>query len=126
MNNSPVFRPLWRWTDGLIALVVLTLAGVLLWLSLPTHAPGQVVITTPDGEQHYPLTDNLLVITGRNDRRITVEISEGRVRFQTADCPDRICVSTGWLTEAGDTAACVPAGITLRLTGTPAVDGIAG
>ncbi len=37
-----------------------------------------------------------------------VEVEKGRIRFKEADCPDKICVKTGWLEEAGDTAVCLP------------------
>lgn len=32
----------------------------------------------------------------------------GRIRFADADCPDRLCVDTGWLTKKGQTAVCLP------------------
>lgn len=33
---------------------------------------------------------------------------KGRIRFEESDCPDKICVKTGWLTQKGNTAVCVP------------------
>lgn len=38
----------------------------------------------------------------------TVRVEKGRIRFQEADCPDKICVKTGWLEKPGDTAVCLP------------------
>lgn len=35
-------------------------------------------------------------------------IENGAVSYIEADCPDKICVKTGHLSKAGDTAACVP------------------
>lgn len=37
-----------------------------------------------------------------------IEVEKGRARFKYADCPDKICVNTGWLENAGDTAVCLP------------------
>jgi hypothetical protein len=37
-----------------------------------------------------------------------VEVEPGRIRFKQADCPDKICVKTGWLENPGDTAVCLP------------------
>jgi len=38
----------------------------------------------------------------------TILVEKGRIRFKEADCPDHICVKTGWLQEPGDTAVCLP------------------
>lgn len=37
-----------------------------------------------------------------------IEVEKGRIRFKEADCPDKICVKTGWLTKVGDIAVCLP------------------
>lgn len=41
--------------------------------------------------------------------------SDGRIRFQESDCPDKICVKTGWLSKVGQTAACLPNEIILKI-----------
>ncbi len=40
---------------------------------------------------------------------LTVIAQKGKIRFSQADCPDKICVNTGWIDSNGETAACVPA-----------------
>ncbi|MEN6386119.1 MAG: NusG domain II-containing protein [Veillonellales bacterium] len=37
-----------------------------------------------------------------------IRVEKGRIRFETADCPDQICVNTGWLTNKGNLAVCMP------------------
>ncbi|UWG95501.1 NusG domain II-containing protein [Dehalobacter sp. DCM] len=37
-----------------------------------------------------------------------VLIEKGRIRFKEAECPDQVCVNTGWLKEPGDIAVCLP------------------
>ncbi|MGI6777022.1 MAG: NusG domain II-containing protein [Acetivibrionales bacterium] len=37
-----------------------------------------------------------------------VLIEKGRIRFEESDCPDKLCVNTGWLSQRGDTAICAP------------------
>ena len=39
---------------------------------------------------------------------VTLQAEKGRIRFLKSDCPDQICVKTGWLTEGGHMAACLP------------------
>lgn len=47
-----------------------------------------------------------LTISGNYHNKIYVE--PGRIRFEKSDCPDQICVNTGWLTKYGDIAVCMP------------------
>lgn len=120
-------RHLWRWIDGVILLAVLLTAGGV-WLVGRSDTAGQAaVITTPAGEQTRSLSaDQSFTLTGRDGLSVSIRIADGRLCFAEADCPDQLCVRSGWLAQAGDTAACVPAGIAVRVTGDPPVDGIAG
>ncbi len=38
----------------------------------------------------------------------TVRIENGRIRFEDAECPDKVCVKTGWLDKPGDASVCLP------------------
>lgn len=37
-----------------------------------------------------------------------VEVDSGKIRFVDADCPDKICIETGWISEPGESAVCLP------------------
>ncbi len=52
----------------------------------------------------------------------TILVENGRIRFEEAHCPDQVCVGTGWLTRAGQTAACLPAKVLIRIEGTETGD----
>lgn len=49
-------------------------------------------------------------------RRINIEgeysevilVEKGRIRFEEADCPNRDCVKTGWISKKGTSAVCLP------------------
>lgn len=45
----------------------------------------------------------------------TIRVEKGRIRFVKADCPDKICVNTGWLEEPGDIAVCLPNRAVIRI-----------
>lgn len=47
----------------------------------------------------------------------TVAAENGRIRFQEADCPDKVCVNTGWLTRPGQIAACLPNATIIKIEG---------
>lgn len=42
---------------------------------------------------------------------------KGRIRFKEADCPDRVCVNTGWISRPGQIAVCLPNGIIVKIEG---------
>jgi len=37
--------------------------------------------------------------------------------FQEASCPDQVCVRTGRLSKSGQGAVCLPAKVTIQVTG---------
>lgn len=39
---------------------------------------------------------------------ILFEIKDGRIAFIKSDCPDKICVKTGFISKPEQTAACLP------------------
>jgi hypothetical protein len=41
----------------------------------------------------------------------------GRIRFAAADCPDKVCVRTGWISRSGQIAACVPGHLIIKIEG---------
>lgn len=42
------------------------------------------------------------------DCRNTVEVEQGRIRVVRADCPDGVCVDTGWITDGTKPIVCLP------------------
>ncbi|MBR1763831.1 MAG: NusG domain II-containing protein [Ruminococcus sp.] len=78
--------------------------GALIWCAVLIFKPhGDTVYIKQDGEVIYNLdlskeTDRKFDIE-YNGSRNTVEIKDGKIRICEADCPDRVCVHTGWLTS---------------------------
>lgn len=53
-------------------------------------------------------------------------VEKGRISFYEADCPDLVCVKSGWLTEKGDMAVCLPNRVSIKIEGEKdSVDGVA-
>lgn len=61
-----------------------------------------------------------------NGYEIIVRAEKGKIRFESSDCPDKICVNSGWLTSAGDTAVCLPARVSIVVSGRKELDAITG
>jgi hypothetical protein len=48
---------------------------------------------------------------------VVFEIRNGTIAFVSSDCPDKICIKTGFIRHGGQFAACLPNGVVLRITG---------
>lgn len=51
-----------------------------------------------------------------------IEVEKGKIRFVQAQCPDQICVNTGWIEKPGEIAVCLPSGIIIKIEGTSQSD----
>lgn len=39
---------------------------------------------------------------------IVFEVNNGKIRIKESDCPDKICVKTGYISSKGETIVCLP------------------
>jgi len=51
---------------------------------------------------------------------LVVEVSGGAVRVRESDCPDQVCVLTGWISTPGDMIVCVPYRVVIQVVGSGA------
>lgn len=56
-----------------------------------------------------------IMIKGKYSDKLLVE--KGRIRFADADCPNKDCVKTGWLSEKGAVAVCLPNKTMIKIEG---------
>lgn len=47
----------------------------------------------------------------------TIEIADGQVRMIYADCPDKVCMRTGAISEGGQSIVCAPHRVVVSITG---------
>ena len=116
--------------DFAVAALVLALA-VAVWAAFLPGSSGGLCVEIYQNDtllKRLPLADGLHeTITLGGAVTNTVEIDGKSVRFSASDCPDQVCVRTGTLTRAGQTAVCLPNRVVVRLTGgTAEVDAVAG
>ncbi len=99
----------------LIFVLVLAMIIAIIWLWSSSHENkselvaeiirnGQVVqkidLNKVETPEYVTLTDGI---------KMTILAEKGRIRVLHSDCPNKICVNAGWLTEPGDAAVCIPA-----------------
>jgi len=68
--------------------------------------------------------DNLISIL---NGRMQIEIRNNRVRVVKSDCPQHICMNTGWVKYSGKSIVCVPNRVIIELKSTaePFLDAVA-
>ncbi|MBR3866553.1 MAG: NusG domain II-containing protein [Butyricicoccus sp.] len=118
-----------KWGDCVIIVLVLALAFA---VALPFYLRPNDTLTceiVQDGEiiQKIALTDTVhetVTIEGAVTNHI--EITAEGVHFLESSCPDQVCVRSGLLTRAGQSAVCLPNRVIVRLTGAaaPEVDAV--
>jgi len=102
----------------LICLLGLGTAGSFLHQQLGSQVGAEVVVEM-DGEEkgRFPLGPPLKVSIEGGLGISEVEIGPGGARFFSAPCPHGICVRQGWVRRQGETVACVPNRLILRIVG---------
>jgi hypothetical protein len=46
-----------------------------------------------------------------------IQVRNGQVRFIDSPCPNKLCVHSGWLTQGGENATCLPNRVSLQILG---------
>ena len=112
-------RRLFHKADLLLILLVALVALAALWLAragqdgavtADIYVDGALWRTVVLDDVTQPAT-----LTLDTDPPAVIELEPGRIRYRSADCPDHLCVAAGWLSRAGDTAACLPGRSLIRL-----------
>lgn len=66
----------------------------------------------------YPLSRDQTVFIGDRARPdVVIEIKSGRVRVAESNCPNQVCVHTGWVSRPGRTIVCVPNRVVIEVKG---------
>ena len=107
------------WIIGIVLLAValIVLSAVL----LSSRGSGTVVQVIQDGtvlreidlsKVKEPYSFTVEAPDGGSNR---IEVEPGRIRVADADCPDKICISQGWLSDQTVPIVCLPHRLIIKL-----------
>ena len=92
--------------DWILATAVLLVAGVLGAYLLLGRQTGSYVMISKDNEEigTYSLKDDRVI-----------DVGDGAAHMLYADCPDQICVHTGWIDQEHDMIVCMPNKVVVQI-----------
>lgn len=95
-----------------LLLLSAAMGGIILIFS---PVPNYAVITVNGSEIcQLPLDRDCTYQIGKTN---TIEISDGTVRMIEADCPDKICMHTGSISNRGQAIVCLPNKVVISISG---------
>lgn len=116
-----------------VFVIFLTLLLIFASFLIFRHSSSQntVAVITVDGkvEKEIDLTlQEDCIITLKTDPVVTLEVKDHKIRFINSECPDGTCEKMGFLSSAGQTAACIPEKVIVTISGTngSSVDAVVG
>ncbi len=105
-------------TDFIVIAVFLAAAGVLWGVLNLNQKSGKTADIYVKGEYYTTLPlDKNTVYSPAEVPNVKIEIKDGKVGFIESDCPDKVCINTGFLHTAGQTAVCLPNAVSVTVRG---------
>ena len=106
-------------TTLILALVLLTVlaAAFLVWQKL-LGQEGVKAVVQVGGQQKQELDlsrDQEFWVGDAEIGRNLIRVEDGTVMVVQADCPDKICVLTGPISQEGEVIACLPHGVIIYI-----------
>ncbi len=110
-------------TDALIIISALIFAAAAFFIS--KNQPADTAYIYKDGELYIscPLSENRIIdVDGSN----TVTIEDGYVYMSYADCPDKLCIKQGKISDRSASIVCLPNKVTVTTTRNDGIDAVSG
>ena len=100
--------------NNLIFLLAVGAVIAALWLAgraAPRRTGAVALVQYGDAgaEQRIPLAEDGVYQIDTGYYTIHLQVQNGAIAFVESPCPDHLCEGFGWLSRAGDWAACLPA-----------------
>ena len=98
---------------------LLLISAVVGWLF--AGKDGKTAVVTLDGiilaEVDLSKVEVPYTLEAEGKHHNTIEFDRDRVRVSHADCPDQVCVDTGWIEDGTVPIVCLPNRLVIEITG---------
>ncbi len=113
--------------DLLLVAGVVTLAVFLIMSSIAkASGPGETAIVEVNGHEvmKISLLENRDYTVEGFRGKSSISVRDGQISMIDSDCPDKLCVKMGWISNNDTSVICLPNRVVIRITGTGSLDTI--
>ena len=102
-----------------IAVIIIVAAVFMLWSNLKSDSPQAVITVNGKTVETVDLdsVNEKIIIKPETTPEVVIVAENGAIRFESAECKDKLCISCGNLSKHGDTAVCLPSKTAITVTG---------
>lgn len=100
--------------DGIVILLIITAAITALIFHLK-KTNGNTAVITVDGQTKatFKLADRFPEVYELDGA--VIELRQGKIRIKNSDCPNQICVHTGYISKKGEKIVCLPKKLVIEI-----------
>lgn len=114
MNSSIKNTKLNKLLTKIVAAVILVSAAVCILMIFRSNGE-KAVITTDSGTRYtFDLSEKNESESFEVEGAV-IEICEHKIRVKSSDCPDKICVNTGYISKKGEQIVCLPKKLIIKV-----------
>lgn len=99
-----------------IILLAVVCAGTFFFSFFGKHDASSFTVKAEDETIVCSLSDEREFSLESNGYCLTVIVNDGTVSVVSSDCPDKICVTTGKISEPGQAIICIPARVVIEIS----------
>ena len=101
-----------------VLIIIAIIISVIYYITAGRVSDGAVCNISVDGKvvQTIDLSEPDCEFTLPQNPNIRFSVKNHAIAFIASDCPDKICVRTGYISHTGQTAACLPNRVIIRIT----------
>lgn len=108
---------------SIVFFAVILLVAVLILILLVQSPKGESIVIDVNGEKTEiklaEISDSEdIYVVGADNIELDISVDKDSARIVKSTCRDQVCVRTGEIKKEGESAVCLPARVSLRITGT--------
>lgn len=103
--------------DAVIILLIITAAALFATFGI-LRREGTSAVISVDGHtiMTLKLDSENCTFEPESAKGAVIELNSGRIRVKSSDCPDKICVNTGYISKEGEKIVCLPKKLIIEIS----------